>query len=580
MEISAYKEFLKGPIDKLISTIGDELKQKFKNQLLEYQVYEYKRNYYSKTILHRAEPKKLDEFYQPLYIRKDSEPTKRIPTNSITKVFQKTKYLTLIGSAGSGKSTMVKFLFLSSLRENFKVPIKVELRYLNDFKGNIIDYIFDEIFKFRKIGFSDTLIDRLLMQDKFVFFFDGYDEINSNLKEKVTKNIDSFVKKYPNNFYLITSRPYTNIDLLPMFENYNVCNLSDGEIASFIKKQIPAEENEVAEKIIKSINKEENKSYKSFLSNPLLLSMFILTFQSYSDIPQKRSEFYCQVFDTLFSVHDSMSKLAFVREKQCGLTKEKFEEILRAFSFISFFEERFLFSGTYINDILSIIKNKKKNIEFDNEKIIQDLQVAIGILNKDGLDYTFPHRSLQEYFATSYIEKLSINNKQIIYKKLIDNLYNNFRSVLDKEHFFLILSEMDNNYMTLYFTLPILQNLINEIRTDQDVYKSGNYYHYYGVFLLTSLFLIDRRKYGNDYEKNMFIAKSKEYTLTWSSKNKKFNEPKVHEFGQDPMYMEKELESMRKQVKYLETSGENIINFIKNGIEQLNKSDEEIIDLI
>lgn len=69
MEIKDIATFFKGPIDKLTTLVGNEIQQTFSSRLLEYQVEEYKRNFFSKTILHRAEPKALNEFYQPLFIR-------------------------------------------------------------------------------------------------------------------------------------------------------------------------------------------------------------------------------------------------------------------------------------------------------------------------------------------------------------------------------------------------------------------------------------------------------------------------------------------------------------------------------
>ena len=107
MEIKDISTFLKGPVEKLLGAVGNELKQTFSNRLLEYQVEEYKRNYYSKTLLHRSEPKPLNEFYQPLFISKADSESKKTSTNSAKNLFSKTNYLTIIGSAGSGKSTIV-----------------------------------------------------------------------------------------------------------------------------------------------------------------------------------------------------------------------------------------------------------------------------------------------------------------------------------------------------------------------------------------------------------------------------------------------------------------------------------------
>jgi GTPase SAR1 family protein len=473
MEVSTIiKAALNTKLGSLFQTItndfGSEIEHFISNKILEYQVEEYNRNVITKTLLHRVQPKKLMDFYQPLYIIKCGQggkylrhDEKRLPTDSIKDLFKKKKYITLIGNAGSGKSTIVKYLFLNAIDTDYKIPVKVELRYLNDYHETITHFIKEKIFKLSGLANNDKIIERLLNSGKFVFFLDGYDEITSSKKEKTTKEIDDLVKLYNNNDYLLTSRPYTEIDLLPLFHNFQVCELSDEDINQFIIKQIPAEEKELCDKIIESVNNQENHSYKSFLSNPLLLSMFILTFQSYSNIPQKRSEFYSQVFDALFSVHDSMSKLAFVREKQSGLSKEYFIEILKLFSFISFFDDKFIFSGSYIEQKLSLIKQKKKTFSFDNDKLINDLQVAIGILNKEGTDFTFPHRSLQEYFAALYISSLDENNKEIVYKKIVHSLQGDIRrSLTFKDNFYLLLSELDEKGVIQYALIPFLKDYV------------------------------------------------------------------------------------------------------------------------
>ena len=275
------------------------------------------------------------------------------------------------------------------------------------------------------------------------------------------------VKVYNKNHFLLTSRPYTDIDLLPLFHNLEVCELSDSDINNFIRKQIPDEEKELCEKMIEAVNSSENHSYKSFLTNPLLLSMFILTFQSYSNIPQKRSEFYSQVFDSLYSVHDSMSKLAFVREKQSGLSKEQIIEVLKLFSFLSYFDEKFVFSGLYLEEKLIYIKQKRANLKFDNQLLLNDFQVAIGILNKEGTDYTFPHRSLQEYFAAIYISSLNEPNKGIIYKKIVSNLAERGRfGGIERDNFHLLLSELDSKSVIQYAIIPFLDQYIDELDLD------------------------------------------------------------------------------------------------------------------
>ena len=563
---------LKSLFENLVKEFGEEVKQVINNSILEYQVEEYIRNFSTKTLLHRVQPKNLKDFYQPLFITPCGNSHKpigfkdysnRISTSSISELFDNKKFITIIGNAGSGKSTIVKYLFLNAIDSKFKIPIKVELRYLNDFNGTVIEFIKDRIFKLSKLATHERIIEKLMSSGDFVFFLDGYDEINSTKKEKITKEIDDLVKLYNKNNYLLTSRPYTEIDLLPLFHNFEVCELSDDDINSFIKKQIPSEEEELCDKIIEAVNSQENVSYKSFLSNPLLLSMFILTFQSYSSIPQKRSEFYSQVFDALYSVHDSMSKLAFVREKQSGLSKEQIVEILKLFSFLSYFDEQFIFSGIYLEEKFKFIKEKKKNINFDNEKLINDLQVAIGILNKEGTDFTFPHRSLQEYFAAIYIFSLNDSNKNIVYQKLI-NLFTEekkFRQT-SRDNFHLLLSELDDKNVIKYAIIPFFEKFITEINLEEKKYKViiHNFLSLHSVF-----------------EAFSFILKSNE---TFDA-NEKFNKQFQYYRQKEPngkvdsKEWEKKIDTYREKLAF-----EYINPFLKSFIPKLEKKKQELNDYL
>ena len=215
------------------------------------------------------------------------------------------------------------------------------------------------------------------------------------------------------------------------------------------------------EKIIQTINSEDVQTYKSFLSNPLLLSMFIITYQTDSNIPQKRSDYYNQVFNTLYSVHDTSSKLGFVREKKSGLSKENFVEILKRFSFKSFFNQNYTFTTEYFENRLQEIK-KDLRLSFRNEDIIYDLEVAIGILTQDGLDITYPHRSLQEYFAALFVTTIAYENKLKVYGflyKLFVNILNDRTIGDNNSNFFLLLSEIDTIEFQKRLIIPFLKEI-------------------------------------------------------------------------------------------------------------------------
>lgn len=460
--------------------IADEISQIANNRILEYLCIEYERNSMTKTLLHRSEPIKLESIYQPLHLTKAAERwgqmssgrTKKIPTDNIRDIFCKGNCVTIIGTAGSGKSTLVKYLFVNAIKSKFKIPIKIELRYLNDYSKGLISYIREEIIKFSEIAESDKIIENMLGSGEFVFFFDGYDEVSSQIKETLTRDIYKITKKYSSNYYILTSRPFVNIDMIENFVNYHICDLSEEEIVAFVNKQFPDSERELADKIIQTINDESSKTYRSFLSNPLLLSMFIITYQSDSNIPQKRSDYYNQVFNTLYSVHDTSSKLGFVREKKSGLAKEDFIEILKRFSFKSFFSQKYSFSLDYFEFQITKIKNDL-HYKFSNDDFVFDLEVAIGILTQEGLEITFPHRSLQEYFAALYVTNISTNNKNKLYHAFLmpqfENLYQGRLVQNDNSNFFALLNEMDSVMVKRKLIIPSLKKL-NKSKKEINLY--------------------------------------------------------------------------------------------------------------
>lgn len=458
------KQSLTKNLDYLMNRIGKEVYHIVFNRILEYQISEYKRNINTKTFLHRSKPVSLLDIYHPLYLKHDIF---RIRTESLNGIFRFSNYISIIGFAGSGKSMLLKYLFIKCINDSFKIPIKIELRYLNDYKSGLIDYIYNEIFKFHELAVDDKIINRLLNSGKFIFFLDGFDELKHQKLSNINKEVDEFTKKYEKNFYVLTSRPHVDIELHNSFKNYTLDQLTVKESIEFVSMQQLEKEIEV--KIVESINKIRNKDILSFLSNPLLLSMYLLTFQTYARIPDKKCIFYRQVFDTLYDTHDSLSKLAFEREKRSELSKDKIEKILQGFSFISYFGNKLNFDLDYYNQSMNLIKSKIK-IDFENDKLLYDLLVSIAIFVNEGYEYSYAHRSLQEYFAALSISNLTIENKTKFYDNLIDKIFDKRLNISEFYNLFSLLLEVDRINLLKLFCLPVLEKFQER---SEDVYNKN-----------------------------------------------------------------------------------------------------------
>ncbi|MFY4857620.1 NACHT domain-containing protein [Aliarcobacter butzleri] len=405
-----------------------------------------------KTMLHR-QPTNFYDIYYPTKLEAHND---TIITDSTKELFKNKNFITIIGDAGSGKSTLIRHLFITSIIESYKAPIFISLRELNKDDSNLEVYIRETILR-SKLGQSNNHLNKLLSSGDFLFFLDGYDEINSSIQQDVISNLQIFIDKYSSNKYILTSRPYTNIEYFSNFYNYRISDLSLEDRIGFIKKQI--KDTVLSEKIIESIKDNKKEYLESFLKNPLLLTLYIMTYSKNSSIPNEKFIFYRRVFDVLYTEHDSATKIGFEREIKTKLNQESLEEILKQFSYYSFFEDNFAFTKDYINSLLNKIKYNKINIfNFNNNDFITDMKLTIGLWVEDSGIFSFAHRSMQEYFAALSITKINnIKIKKNIYTKLTSITLNH--GSFNLANIVSLCYEMDKANMIKYYSLPILEKV-------------------------------------------------------------------------------------------------------------------------
>ena len=118
----------------IISNVNDKTRQYFEIGLKKY--LEKKFDQYSelKTLLKGNTPVYIYSIYYPLKLKNEDEV---IDTNNVSNIFEKSNAVTIIGDAGSGKSTLIKHLFLNTIKTGYAIPVLVELRY-SQFKTKVL----------------------------------------------------------------------------------------------------------------------------------------------------------------------------------------------------------------------------------------------------------------------------------------------------------------------------------------------------------------------------------------------------------------------------------------------------------
>ena len=357
---------------------------------------------YTKTILYRDKPVPLYDFYVHPNLGSSSDSTAIISTKSIDDCIEAGHHLIIVGSAGSGKSTLLKHLFLSSLCTGNQLPVFVELRSINDSQHqDFVDFLYDKICD---LGFSlerDTFM-RMLDSGSFLLLLDGFDELKSEACGETELRINRFRDRYHSNCIIVTSRKDPRFMGWGNFRELKVLPLSKDQALALIDRL--DYEKTIKESFRERVQTELFISHKSFLENPLLLTLMLMTYESSGSIPRNETTFLQRAFDELYSRHDA-SKTGYKRRLQAGLTSDEFLDALSAFCMLCFRQNKLEFSS--LTDCIDIISKSRqltsKELTYDSSKFLSDLNLALCILIQDGLAYSFTHRKFQEYFAARFI---------------------------------------------------------------------------------------------------------------------------------------------------------------------------------
>ena len=363
----------------------------------------YERNSKIKTLIYRRVPKDLYSFYECVGVQYKNT---IIDTSNVTNLLKISNKLIITGTGGIGKSILLKHLFLNTIENTEYIPVLIELRKFNNIEPKDIS-LYNAIYQnLSDNGFKleDEYYSYSLSEGGYVILLDGFDEVNREKVGKVSEEIKNFTGKYNDNRFVISSRPSDNFIGWNDFHEATACQLTKEQALSLIRKTEFDET--VKNTFYNALDNELFEKYNSFASNPLLLTIMLLTFNNHASIPEKLNDFYEEAFATLFNMHDA-TKDCYVRDIRSSLGCEDFKMIFAYICFKSYFKGEFEFSEARLRDYIQQAKEKFNDRFFSVDDFQEDLTLSVCMLVKDGLNYRFTHRSFQEYFAAWYTCKLT-----------------------------------------------------------------------------------------------------------------------------------------------------------------------------
>lgn len=466
-------KFINIVLDKYLSPIISKTTNKVKSSYNEvkinlgtsfeaYLTKSYEKYSKIKTIIYGIEPKRLYDFFEIPFLKKGSDIIKPTTTKVLTDL---SKFLIIEGSGGIGKSTLMKHLFLSELELKDYIPIFIELKDFNDEEHlDLEKLLLKKLNQFHNT-FQEEYLNYALQSGCFLFLLDGYDELYSENQKEFFKKLNDFCDKYPENHYILSSRPYSESEFIE-FQRFTVLKAvpftKEQAISLITKIEYPDEE--LKDRFICDLQNSLYDRHESFASNPLLLNIMLSTYNDYAEIPQKLHLFYYQAFDTMLSKHDATK--SYRRKMLSDLSSDTFKECFAIFCFLTYQKAKTEFTFPEIEDIFKKFPPRIKNV-LNIGNFIHDLENCLCVLYKEGNRYKFSHRSFQEYFV-AYFLNIQTDSKMRDYSFL---LIESGKFSTSADSVFFMLEDMSTQRFNNNILIPLLDKFEEAKSKDEDLFK-------------------------------------------------------------------------------------------------------------
>lgn len=419
-----------------------------------------------KTLLYAEKPHPFYDFYvcNDIKYRKykmaESDVSQldiTIHDTTIEKLSNESNYIIIEGTGGIGKSMLLTHLLLSSEPDvTGKIPLLLSLKDYKDDINNIVDFIWKGVRDFDSSMKQSTIIESL-QNHELVLLMDGLDEIPSSSRSSFDQDLEAFIKSYPGNMIVITSRPIYDFIAYSKFSIFDIEPLSKSQAILLIDK-LDFWDQSAKKDFKKALDKQLYDSHYEFASNPLLLTIMLMTYSSFGEVPAKMHVFYSKAYETMARLHDA-TKGSFQRPLHTNLTPEEFAKYFAEFCARTYCDEVFDFTDRsftlYMGKVLKGTVAEREGVV--PRDFLQDLTNNLCIMYQEGEKYYFIHRSFQEYFtafhfASGYDTKLY--NIGAFFERMSDRIFT------DKT--FDMLYDMIPEKVERYIFYPKLKTILGE----------------------------------------------------------------------------------------------------------------------
>jgi predicted NACHT family NTPase len=373
-------------------------------------------------------------------------------TNSKSKVTEEQilnskDNILLIGAPGAGKTTTVKRLILEYIKNydkyssEFSTLLLVRLRDI-PLETNLYKYILDMLnikYEDKLIKYQytvkkkdkirgvyletevkeklETYVDEIQIIDflstflnktKSLLILDGIDELNKEIQNDTTKDIEKLSLKLNSSKIIATVRKSELNKIIENFNSLEISSLNEKQIAQISNKWLKNNKG-----FIVALNK---KPYKDLANRPIFLTFLLILFEKYNQLPTQAHEIYEDIVHLIIKEWDEHRDII-RRSKYSDFSTRKKVKFLSEVSYLLTYKiKQKIFSSKHLEEIYKEIYVKYNLPSKEMKAVILEIESHTGLISESYYKhFEFSHLSIQEYLCASHLVQLPYSNKTIQY---------------------------------------------------------------------------------------------------------------------------------------------------------------------